>query len=436
MPSHATGHACVCAALLLAAACTDDAPLAPRQGGGPAPPTGGGSLQLAAVRCTGDTRAGSLACEGPQTGAAHDLIVGGQNVYVRVSSANPSYDAGTQRFTFEVSLRNLIPQALGTLDGTTLHGNGVRIFFHAPPTATTGSGAITVVGDGTGTFTGTGQPYYQYNQVLSQYELSSAKQWRLDMPPEVLTFDFELYVNAPVQYPDGWVEVEPAVFSLRALQDRQVTATVKTAVGNPDPTAPVTWGTSDPGTATVSPTGLVSGVRAGSVAIQATSSLGRVGTSAFSITGIQRTWTGAADSDWSNPANWDPAGVLPAPVDTAVIPGDLVTYPVLTSNQGIGGVIMTPGTTVQPSIALGLFDFTLGASIDHGSSGRILGDGRMLFAGTAQAISGGPTNVDYRHARFLGRYSLNTNLNVTGGRIVVQGGRLRSTGHRIRVRPN
>jgi hypothetical protein len=98
-------------------------------------------------------------------------------------------------------------------------------------------------------------------------------------------------------------------------------------------------------------------------------------------------------------------------------------------------VEMVNGTTVQPFINLGAFDFTLSSSIDHDTNGLITGNGRMIFTGSAKTIDGGISNIDYRNARFFGTYSLNNNMNITGGRLLAQGGRLRAAGFRVRVRP-
>lgn len=428
--------------VLALGACTDRSPVGSGRDpddGTPGPP-GGGNLQIAAVQCTADLSTETINCADPATagGARPDIIVGGQNVYVRLSSSNVNYDAALGRFTFDVTLRNLIPQPMGTTDGTTLDPSGVRVFFHSGPNAPTGT--VAVVGDGVGTFTATNQPYYQYNEVLSQYELSPAKQWRFDISGGATSFSFTLFVSAPVQFPEGWIDLQPTVVSMPALAERQVSAIVRTAVGNHDSTATVTWNMSDPSVASVTSSGLVTGIQTGTTAAQATSPgpLGgtRSGASTFNITGIKRYWKGAANDNWNDGANWLPVGVVPSSLDTAMIHGDSATvFPVMAQNNTVGGVTMQPGASV-PSINVSSFDFTVTSSMDHGSTGLILGTGRMIFTGTAKTINGGLTNLDYRNARFLGSYSLGNNLNVTGGRIVVQGGRLRSSGYRVRVRPN
>jgi hypothetical protein len=434
-------------ALSALVACTDS-PVESREP--PEPTPGGGNLVLKLVTCTASTRNRTVSCDPAPTGASGDIIVGGQNVYVKVSTTNVNFDAGLGRFTFDANVRNLIPQPLGTTNGTTLDPAGVKLFFATLPTVTNGTGTITVVPDGTATFTAAGQPFYQYNEVLSQYELSPSRQWRLDMTGTVNDFVFGLYVSAPVQFPNGWVEVAPAVHSMAALDTRALSATVRSALGNVDSTGALTvgWNSADVNVATVTPTGFnaatntylatLTGVQAGATdvgAVVSSDPVPRTGEMTSNITGIQRLWLGATSNDYNVATNWR-HGRVPNAMDTAVVNGDSATqFPQMAQNNTVAGVIMQPGALV-PSIDLGAFDYTLTSSIDHGATGTILGNGRMIFTGVAKTIDGGLSNVDYRHARFTGTYSLNTNLNVTGGRIVVQGGRLRNTAHRVRVRPS
>jgi hypothetical protein len=97
---------------------------------------------------------------------------------------------------------------------------------------------------------------------------------------------------------------------------------------------------------------------------------------------------------------------------------------------------MTDGAAVHPFINLGSFDFTVNGPVQIGNNGQILGTGRLILAGTASTVGGGLSNFSVRNLRVLGTYSVTSNINVTGGRIVVQGGRLRNAGFRIRVRPS
>lgn len=54
-----------------------------------------------------------------------------------------------------------------------------------------------------------------------------------------------------------------------------------------------------------------------------------------------RTWTGAVDSDWQNPANWSPAGI-PGPNDSVVV-APASNQPVLSTSQAIGALDITSG---------------------------------------------------------------------------------------------
>lgn len=446
--------------LVLAGACTDRkdpiSPLPP--GGGEGPPTGTPAepITLMAIECTATVRNPRVTCgpadpstEGP---SANKIVIGGWEEFVKLNTSNYNYNAGTGAYTFDATMRNLIPQAIGTTNGVALDPGGVRIFFHQSPTATAGTGNITVNADGTGAFTGQDQPYYQYNSVLDPYELSPARQWHFTVPSTVTAFNFTVYVSAAVQYPQGWIETEPAVFSLQAKSTKELRAIVRNAFGvplDPDDGADVEWVSLDSMFATVEDLGyvegsnaipgtfraLVTGVRAGGVTIAAADSP-RAGSTSFNITGVKRLWQGGhpgSETNWYTRKNWED-NVIPASVDTAVFPVARPSYPLLNQNTTIGGIIMEDGVGTAPTLDLGSFDLNVNASIASGPVGTFTGTGRVLLLGTAQTLSG--SFLDFRNLRVQGTYSLENNLSVTGGRIVVQGGRLRSTYFRIRVRPN
>jgi hypothetical protein len=422
--------ALVVAGLTLVGACTDVAdPIRPQPeppGGTPATP-----IHFRAVDCIGDVRAGTVTCGSDDSEAEapeNALVVGGQNRYVTLSSQFPDYD-GTA-FTFNVNLRNLIPQPLGTANGSTLDPQGVRVFFHTGPTVTSGSGEITVVGDGTDVFTGANQPYYRYDQVLQQYQLSAWKTWRLKMPPTVDAFSFTVYVAAAVPFPDGWVEVQGNP-SVRSGLERQLVGIVRTAVGNVDSTAAVTWSTADPYYAAVGVgSGLVRGYRAGSVAITAATTSGppRTGTLTMTVLPITRVWTAAQNNNWNTGSNWLPDGIAPVATDTAVIPADLATYPVLTANATVGTIQMEGNSTIQ----MGSFNLVATGSVTmpaFTSSSITSTVGRLELAGTARTVNGRVSRVFV-----TGTYSLTGNLTVER-RIDVQGGRLTNTWYRIQQNP-
>jgi hypothetical protein len=150
---------------LLTVACSEQSvPVAPPADLAPAIPAA--LSRSAMLTCRADVAARSVSCgdESPKlsSGAHGDIIVGGQNLHVKLTSSNVSYNSTTGGpFTFDVTVKNLLPQAMGTTDGTTADTGGVKVFFQTLPTPV-GTGPITITNaDGTnGTFTATNQTYY------------------------------------------------------------------------------------------------------------------------------------------------------------------------------------------------------------------------------------------------------------------------------------
>lgn len=179
----------VFAALL--AACADGQPVAPVE------PAAVSALGLQAFDCTGTT-AGTLSCHAltGSTGSANGLVIGGQNVYLTLTSSNATYNAGTAIFQVDVTVQNLLNEAIGTPDGTVADPQGIQVFFADGPT-----GSVTVANaDGTGFFLAADQPYFAYPEVLAQNQVSAAKTWQFSVPGTVTSFSFRVYVETDVQY--------------------------------------------------------------------------------------------------------------------------------------------------------------------------------------------------------------------------------------------
>ena len=433
------GAVAAAAAAMTALACTDRSnPAAPGGGEPPGGTTGSPSIPLAQLTCSVSVAARTVACkspEAPTTGASADIIYGGQDIFVTSTTSSVNYDAGTQKFTFNLKLRNLLRQAIGTTDGVTADPSGVKVFFHQLPTATSGTGVITIDNaDGIGTFTAANQPYYQYVQLIDSYLESSNKPWQFDVPPTVATFEFKLYISSPVQFPTGWIDVSEPVFSLRRTYTKGLFGVVRDQFGRVIPGAVVTWSSANPTLATVNAAdGTVTGALPGTVDIIASSTNDVVGTvaavqtgaSTFTIFGTSLTWTaGAGTTDWNTPGNWD-RGVAPVPEDSATIPvlGSAI-YPVLVANQGIGRIDVADGATLN----LGVFDLTVSEDAIAGLSGGILGStGRVLLTGIAQDTEGQMPRM-----RVSGTYNLTGNVNAIAP-VRVESGRIRSTSFRLRV---
>jgi len=394
-------------AVIAAASCTDrpqtTEPAVPGTPGTPGAP--GVPVPLVALDCTGSLQNRTVTC-GTQASAgdAHgNLLLGSQNVYVTLSSSNVAYNSGTGQFTFDVTVQNLIPQPLGTTDGTTLDPAGVRVFFNAGPTVTAGTGTASVVPDGFATFLAPGQPYYQYNQVLALNATSSAKTWTLIMPPTVTTFTFRVYVAAPVEYPDGYITLDGELPDydygyLHPTTPHALTAVVHDALGAVLPGA-VTYGTSNAGCATVSPTGVVTGVQFATCTITATSGA-QTGSMVFDVSGTGRSWSGAVSTDWSVGGNWV-GGLVPAAADSVIVPTGVPNFPVLTAPVTVSNVTVADGATLN----LAAFALTSTGDVATGST---LGSG-ILASGAGQLNLTGTGKV--MHGRFprslvTGTYSL------------------------------
>jgi len=261
------------AMVMTAAACADDVPLT-----APEPQ----SLRLdSRIDCVGDVRASSVHCiaaspaeltastpgsaiRSPVAGPVRDLILGNQGGYVKLASSNISVNNVTGVFSFDVTVKNLIAQAIGTTNGSVVAPTGIRVFFFSGPQMTSGTGTVDFVNpgggffyDGTGTFTQAGQPYYQYNTMLTTAQTSASRKWQIRFDPGVLTFAFQVYVSAPVQFPSGYITGNPYVLTLNPNQvTPSIGGTVRNAVGTIIGGA-VTYDSDDPTVASVDASGAV-----------------------------------------------------------------------------------------------------------------------------------------------------------------------------------
>jgi hypothetical protein len=151
------------------------------------------------VSCTGSRVAKTVSCGEELPAGLGAAIIGGQNTYVKVTTSNVSYDAGTQTFRFDATIQNLINESIGSVVEGVAAPAGTMVFFTSGPTVTGGSGIISVGNaDGTATFTGPTQPYFTYTGILAKDEVSPAKTWELSMPTSVSNFAFNLLIQTEV----------------------------------------------------------------------------------------------------------------------------------------------------------------------------------------------------------------------------------------------
>lgn len=221
-----------------------------------------------ALRCEVDLRASVLECASPEAelpAGASGLIVGGQDEYVTLRSSNLYFHPALRLFQADVTVQNLLHQALGTADGMTESGEGVRVFYHKLPWATVGAGVVEVLGhDGVSIFAGTEQPYYQY-ELIEPGEESAVRTWYWSVPMGVDAFEFSVFVAAEVPYPDGWVDVDTDYLLVSTDEfDHRITAIAR---GPLDGQGRVVWQNSDPSVVTVDEDGKVTPLRPGTAVL-------------------------------------------------------------------------------------------------------------------------------------------------------------------------
>jgi hypothetical protein len=332
---------------------------------------------LIAVQCTGRVSARTVACGQPgTTGARGDaIVVGKQGVYVKLTSTTPVVTADT--FAFGVSVQNLIKQAMGTSNGAAPDPAGIRIFFESGPNTTAGSGEVTPANaDGMDAFLGgSSQSYFEYSGselgadgILSDQEVSDTVTWKLHFDAGVDEFKFLLYVNAPVQYPNGWIDIYPPAHptaspviltnTITAGQTLQLVDSVHTRTGVYVPGAPVTWSSSGHGAATVDASGLVTAVAPGVDTITASSPVPPGQGSGQRIGRVEIVVTAGTPATMTRNSTEPQTGTVGTAVASppSVLVKDALNNPVsgvaVTFTVTLGGGTVSDGTTTGSAVTI------------------------------------------------------------------------------------
>ncbi|HLM68041.1 MAG TPA: dockerin type I repeat-containing protein, partial [Longimicrobium sp.] len=162
------------------------------------------------LQCVANTRSATVRCSEPAAPApeglrADRIIYGGQHLYVSVLTGDVQMQADT--FSFELRVKNLLEQAIGTSDG--INVDPVKVFFASGILNTTtpsNNGIVTSVNhDGEEAFT-TSEPqkFFAYNETIQPQTTSSPRRWKLHVDPSVQSFTFSLYVSSPVMHARGY----------------------------------------------------------------------------------------------------------------------------------------------------------------------------------------------------------------------------------------
>jgi hypothetical protein len=285
-PSSAPGLSWLAVAVLFAG-CTDGgrSPAGPEALAPVQPPS-----HAIVVECRASIKGLGMSCQAPRgtAGAAAGVILGRQNVDVRLSSNDLTVVADT--FAFDLSIQNVLPQPtsgqpqrLGVDSLGVTHP--IQIFFSQEPFAPSGGSVEVSNPDGFGAFTTGNQPYYEYPVVLDSGEVSPDRRWKLRFSPEVDSLTFRLLVSVAVPRPAGWVDVSPDTAHPGLDSTVTLTDVVRGFAGDVFSGVPVAWTSSDPAVATVDPsTGMVTAHSAGTAVVTgSTPTPGRYGTAVIIV---------------------------------------------------------------------------------------------------------------------------------------------------------
>lgn len=270
-------RALVLMGLIVAVSCSDSGnPIAPDERTPKLPPEGA----LHTLECTVAIAAQTLSCREPQpsTGAAlgsGTVMLGGQNVYVRLAAS--TFGVASDTIGFDVTVENLIGQALGTQNGVDvapLDSGAVRVFFYGNLQSRNGLGediGVSEVGNesGTATFLEPGTPYFDYHEMIAPGAVSAPRRWELTFVPGAASVTFKVFVWARIQHPLGWIDVTPENPTIAPAETVQLTGTAWDHIAQNPYAATITWSSSDGSVATVDAAGLVTGVATGSATISA-----------------------------------------------------------------------------------------------------------------------------------------------------------------------
>ncbi|MBW3573175.1 MAG: S8 family serine peptidase, partial [Gemmatimonadetes bacterium] len=168
----------------------------------PKPPELGGSATLANVECLVDVPSVQVVCRMPGRGPGGPsrAILGSSKI--KLASSNIVSDTMAEEWRMDVTLQNLMAEALGTPDGVLRVGS--KVFHESGPTVTAykqagDTGTVTVTNaDGVGNFTRARQPYHLYDTILPPQAVSAPEHWILRVPRTVKTFRLSMMVFAPI----------------------------------------------------------------------------------------------------------------------------------------------------------------------------------------------------------------------------------------------
>ena len=190
------------------------------------------------VRCLSGNGATSPATDRSETA----ILLTGQDsdLSVRVSGVQWSDSV----LSFDIAVRSLVGQRIGTRNGVTPDGRGIRLVFVTPPdSGDTRPIATPMAGPGITQDTSLGSPQsaMQFMVVLDSGATSAALPMRLSIPHGATRVRFALVGVAPVPNPHGWLRITPAGASVSVDETTPLRAEHRNAFGRPALPVAIRW---------------------------------------------------------------------------------------------------------------------------------------------------------------------------------------------------
>ncbi|MDX1567845.1 MAG: Ig-like domain-containing protein [Longimicrobiales bacterium] len=205
--------------------------------------------------------------------------------------------------------------------------------------------------------------------------------------------------------------IESGGSRLQLLVDATLSLSTVYEVSDPSVDPVVVWSSSDPSVASVDQAGVVMGVGTGQAEIIAAA--GRAAdTVAVEVLASAPNveWVGGAtgaETDWSEPQNWNPQSV-PAALSAALIPASAQFMPALSANAAVGDLTVETGAELDLSGST----LTVGGSLQASSIVDTQGTGEIHMTGTGVTLAGGIGQSDFALSRLL--LAAGSDVTVTG----------------------
>ena len=124
------------------------------------------------------------------------IVIGGQDVFIRLEPGAVAYNNATQKFTVTMAVRNLLAQPLGTADLANLAPGGTGVFFDSDPVVTGGAGVVAIDNSDTSVTIGahSNRPGFKYPEVIQAAGASAPRTWQFSMPTTVVAVEFTALV--------------------------------------------------------------------------------------------------------------------------------------------------------------------------------------------------------------------------------------------------